>query len=204
RAICYMTACRNGISQNELEDVLSLDDEVLASVFQHYIPPVRRLPGILWTRIRNDLDEYITEKEADDSSVIFWYHRRFIEVASAEYISKMNSKEREAVFQNMVDLYKETWKGKSKPFKINDPKLLNKYNLNESNGEIQANRFTTSQPIEFVDANGRIQFNRRKLNELPQFLSQLTANLATPIIAQEIVFNYTFMRKVSILLIEEK
>ncbi|CAF3942550.1 unnamed protein product, partial [Rotaria sp. Silwood1] len=132
------------------------------------------------------------------------YHRRFIEVANAQYISKMNSQEREAVFKNMVDLYKETWKGKSKPFKINDPKLLNKYNLNESNGEIQANRFTTSQPIEFVDANGRIQFNRRKLNELPQFLSQLTTNLAIPIIAQEVVFNYTFMRKVSILLIEEK
>ncbi|CAF3328150.1 unnamed protein product [Rotaria sp. Silwood2] len=74
----------------------------------------------------------------------------------------MNSKERSAIFQNMVDLYKETWKGKSKPFKINDPKLLNKYNLNESNGEIQANRFITSQPIEFIDANGRIQFNKRK------------------------------------------
>jgi NACHT domain- and WD repeat-containing protein len=73
RALCYMTACRNGISQNELEDVLSLDDEVLKSVFQHYIPPVRRLPGILWTRIRNDLDEYITEKEVDDSPVIYWY-----------------------------------------------------------------------------------------------------------------------------------
>lgn len=73
RAICYMTACRNGISQNELEDVLSLDDDVLKSVFQHYIPPVRRVPGILWTRIRNDLDEYITEKEVDDSSVIYWY-----------------------------------------------------------------------------------------------------------------------------------
>ncbi|CAF2595225.1 unnamed protein product [Rotaria sp. Silwood2] len=64
RAICYMTSCRNCISQNELEDVLSLDDEVLESVFQHYIPPVRRLPGILWTRIRNDLDEYITEKRS--------------------------------------------------------------------------------------------------------------------------------------------
>ena len=72
RSICYMTACRNGISQNELEDVLSLDDDVLKSVFQHYIPPVRRVPGILWTRIRNDLDEYITEKEADDSCVIYW------------------------------------------------------------------------------------------------------------------------------------
>ena len=72
RAICYMTACRNGISQNELEDVLSLDDDVLKSVFEHYIPPIRRLPGILWTRIRNDLDEYITEKEVDNLSVISW------------------------------------------------------------------------------------------------------------------------------------
>ncbi len=72
RALCYMTACRSGISQNELEDVLSLDDDVLKSVFQHYIPPVRRVPGILWTRIRNDLDEYITEKEVDDAPVIYW------------------------------------------------------------------------------------------------------------------------------------
>ena len=72
RALCYMTACRSGISQNELEDVLSLDDDVLKSVFQHYIPPVRRVPGILWTRIRNDLDEYITEKEIDDAPVIYW------------------------------------------------------------------------------------------------------------------------------------
>ena len=73
RSLCYMTACRSGISQNELEDVLSLDDDVLKSVFQHYIPPVRRLPGILWTRIRNDLDEYIAEKEVDDTPVIYWY-----------------------------------------------------------------------------------------------------------------------------------
>ncbi|CAF4640102.1 unnamed protein product [Rotaria socialis] len=194
RAICYMTACRNGISQNELEDVLSLDDDVLISVFEHYIPPIRRIPGILWTRIRNDLDEYITEKEVDDSSVIYWYHRRFIEVANAQYISKMSSNERTAVFENMVDLYKETWKGKNKPFKIYDPKLVRKYNLDGSNGEIQANRFTTSQPTEFIDANGRVQFNKRKLNELPQFLGQLTTNLSIPIAADEVFFNYSFMR----------
>ncbi|CAF3372692.1 unnamed protein product [Rotaria sp. Silwood1] len=194
RAICYMTACRSGISQNELEDVLSLDDDVLKSVFQHYIPPVRRLPGILWTRIRNDLDEYITEKEVDDSSVIYWYHRRFIEVAQAQFISKMDSQERKAVFQNLIDLYKETWKGKNKPFKIEDPKLMEKYHLTESNGEIQANRLTTSQPIEFVDVDGHIQYNKRKLNELPQFLTQFTTDLAIPIAAEEVFFNYSFMR----------
>lgn len=106
----------------------------------------------------------------------------------------MNSAERTSVFGNMVDMFKETWKGKSKPFKIDDPRLLNKYNLDESNGEIQANRFTASQPIEFMDANGRVQYNKRKLNELPQFLNNLTSNLAIPMIAAEIVFNHRFMR----------
>ena len=33
RALCYMTACRSGISQNELEDVLSLDDDVFKKCF---------------------------------------------------------------------------------------------------------------------------------------------------------------------------
>ncbi|UJR18077.1 hypothetical protein I4U23_004977 [Adineta vaga] len=194
RAICYMTSCRNGISQNELEDVLSLDDDVLKSVFQHYIPPIRRIPGILWTRIRNDLDEYITEKEVDDLSVIYWYHRRFIEVANSQYISKMNSEERKHVFQNVIDLYKETWKNKNKPMQIDNQHLVSKYNLNETCGEIQANRFTTSQPIEFVDVNGQIQFNKRKLNELPLFVAQLTSSLAIPIACEEIFFNYSFMR----------
>ena len=125
----------------------------------------------------------------------FRYHRRFIEVANAEYISKLNSEQRKNIFQNVVDFYKETWKNKNKPMKINNPHLLNKYQLNDTDGEIQANRLTTSQPIEFIDANGRTQFNKRKLNELPQFVSQLTTNLALPIAADEIFFNYSFMRK---------
>ncbi|CAF4104336.1 unnamed protein product, partial [Didymodactylos carnosus] len=37
-----------GVSENELEDVLSLDDDVLKSVFQHYLPPINvfRLPEV--------------------------------------------------------------------------------------------------------------------------------------------------------------
>lgn len=123
------------------------------------------------------------------------YHRRFIEVASADYISKLNTQERTAVFQNMVDFYKETWKGKNKPFKIDNPNLMHKYNLSESEGQIEGNRLIASQPIDFVDMNGQIQFNRRKLNELPQFITQLTSNLAIPIFAEEITFNYRFMCK---------
>lgn len=108
----------------------------------------------------------------------------------------MNEEDRKIVFQNVVDLYKETWKGKSKPFKIEDRKLIDKCKLEQSDGEIQANRLTTSQPIEFIDAEGRVQYNKRKLNELPQFLSKLAADIAVPIAAEEIFFNYSFMRMI--------
>ncbi len=126
--------------------------------------------------------------------LFFRYHRRFIEVAREKYISNLNDEDRKQVFQNVVDLFKETWKGKNKPFKIDDPKLVNKYKLNQSDGGIQANRFITSQPVEFIDVDGRIQYNKRKLNELPQFLSKLAVDISIPIAAEEILFNYSFMR----------
>ena len=51
----YLTASINGLSPNELIDVLSCDEEVLEDVFQYHVPPIRRLPVLLWTRLRLDL-----------------------------------------------------------------------------------------------------------------------------------------------------
>ena len=51
RAICYLSVCKNGLSDNEICDLLSLDDDVLYSVFEFSMPPIRRLPAILWVRI---------------------------------------------------------------------------------------------------------------------------------------------------------
>ncbi|KAG1670315.1 NACHT and WD repeat domain-containing protein 2 [Nymphon striatum] len=67
-AISYITAARNGASESELEDLISLDDRVLEDVYQYHIPPVRRIPPLLWTRIRNDLPNYLTERDADGIS----------------------------------------------------------------------------------------------------------------------------------------
>ncbi len=105
RAIIYMSSFRNGISESEIEDILSLDDDVLYDVFEFHSPPIRKLPLALWTRIKHDLSPYMVEKEVDDTRVIYWYHRRFIEVTSSYYISKMNSQERAVVFSNVVDFF---------------------------------------------------------------------------------------------------
>ena len=63
RAIIYLSAFQNGISENEIEDILSLDDDVLYDIFEFHEPPVRRLPSALWSRIKYDLTGYLVEKE---------------------------------------------------------------------------------------------------------------------------------------------
>ena len=61
-----------GLSESELEDILSADDKVLRSVFIHYLPPSKlfRLPSTLWVRIRNDMQKYLVEKEIDSTPII--------------------------------------------------------------------------------------------------------------------------------------
>ena len=67
-----------GISENELEDILSIDDEVLSSIFIFHHPPVRRFPMALWYRIKYELKEFLTNKMVDDVSVVAWYKFYFI------------------------------------------------------------------------------------------------------------------------------
>ena len=74
-ALAYITATKSGASESEVEDFISLDDRVLDDVFQYHMPPVRRIPPLLWTRIRNDLPGYLSDSEADGVTVMKWYHR---------------------------------------------------------------------------------------------------------------------------------
>ena len=64
-ALAYVTASKNGLTGPELEDLLSLDDEVLNDVYQYWTPPIRRLPPLLWIRIRSDIGDYLIERGAD-------------------------------------------------------------------------------------------------------------------------------------------
>ena len=40
RTMIYMSSFKNGISESELEDILSIDDEVLSEIFEYHVPPV--------------------------------------------------------------------------------------------------------------------------------------------------------------------
>ena len=73
RRVMHYLQLSGGLSELELEDILSLDDEILQSVFVHYLPPLSlfRLPSNLWIRIRNDMHKYLIEKDIDGIPCVY-------------------------------------------------------------------------------------------------------------------------------------
>ncbi|KAJ8318731.1 hypothetical protein KUTeg_003822 [Tegillarca granosa] len=87
-ALGFITIGYNGISEIEIEDALSCDDEALDDVYRYHNPPVDgivRVPPVLWARIRYDLREYLVERISFGKHTLNWYHRQFIETARARY-----------------------------------------------------------------------------------------------------------------------
>ncbi|MBN3275139.1 NWD1 protein, partial [Polyodon spathula] len=152
-ALGFIVSSRSGLTEAELRDILSVDDEVLADIYQYWPPPSRsmiRLPPLLWTRLRYDLGEYLVERQVDGNKVLGLYHRQFIEMVQERYLSAEQKSRRHHV---LADFFKGTWsQGVRKPICL--PSL--KTSLN-------ADRKVASQPLWFTDNVA----NLRKLRELP-------------------------------------
>ena len=101
----YLTKSTNGLSENELEDIISLDDELLEKIFQYHEPPIRRFPITLWSRIRYDLNEYLTSRELDGLTVIYWYHRKFIEIINNIYIFPLHERTQNRRILNVIHYF---------------------------------------------------------------------------------------------------
>ncbi|XP_048248137.1 NACHT domain- and WD repeat-containing protein 1-like isoform X1 [Haliotis rufescens] len=88
-ALGYITVGLNGLSEIELEDALSCDNEVLDEVYRFHDPPVPgmvRIPPVLWARIRYDIKEYLVERMSQNKITMYWYHRQFIMSALVRYV----------------------------------------------------------------------------------------------------------------------
>jgi WD40 repeat protein len=90
RALGYLAAARNGLTEDELLDVLSADSEVMGD-FQRRnprSPEVNRLPVVLWSRLHDDLAPYLIERSADHTSLLGFYHRQLGEAAQAKSLTE--------------------------------------------------------------------------------------------------------------------
>jgi hypothetical protein len=93
------------------------------------------------------------------------------------------------LYKNIFDLYTETWKGVKKPFQVN-PYLQKKYKINQENS---ADRYISSQPIEYIGENGSKHFNKRKMSELPHCLAQIDESFSLEKACELVFLNYEFI-----------
>ena len=58
----WLHSAKHGLTEGEMEDLLSLCDPVLSDVYQYWTPPIRRLPPLLWVRVKSELQEYLVTR----------------------------------------------------------------------------------------------------------------------------------------------
>jgi hypothetical protein len=68
--LMILTLSVGGVSDVEMQDLLSIDDRVLKFVFQYSTPDIERLPYHVWLRIRAALGPLLVEKEG---GCLAWY-----------------------------------------------------------------------------------------------------------------------------------
>ncbi|XP_063770572.1 NACHT domain- and WD repeat-containing protein 1 [Pseudophryne corroboree] len=155
-ALGYIVASRSGLSEAELKDILSIEDDVLSDIYQYWAPPskdVIRLPSLSWTHFRYDLEGYLVERRADGSTVLGLYHRQFIEVAQDTYLRGAEKKKRH---QTLSEYFMGTWSlGAKRPIELPLIKL-----------SLSADRKVAPQPLWFSEDMP----NLRKMSELPYHL----------------------------------
>ena len=99
RSLGYLAAAKNGLSEDELLDVLSLDAEVLKNFHDRSpkSPDVKRLPIVVWSRLYFDLEPYLTERSVDGTFLLAFYHRQMGEAVTGEYLSSGDKSKRHQI-----------------------------------------------------------------------------------------------------------
>ncbi|XP_069915032.1 NACHT domain- and WD repeat-containing protein 1 isoform X1 [Oryctolagus cuniculus] len=152
----YIVCSRHGLSEAELKDILSLDDEVLQAVYQEWTPPSKellRFPPLLWVRLRRDLGHCLARRPGDGCTLLAIAHRQLAQVIRQRYLSGPEGARRHSV---LADFFSGAWSQGTKKL-ITLPLVGRPLNLD---------RQPAPQPLWFSDSAA----NLRKLHELPWHL----------------------------------
>ena len=89
-ALGYLAASRYGLSEDEMIDVLSRDDQVKQDFRAHApnSPETDQLPVVVWSRLYFDLQPYLTEHSAEGTTLLAFYHNQLRDAATEAYLEQ--------------------------------------------------------------------------------------------------------------------
>jgi WD40 repeat protein len=87
-SLAYIAASKNGLTEDELLDVLSLEKDVIKDFYRRSpkSPVTKSLPVVMWSRLYFDLKPFLTERTADGTSLMAFYHPQFGKVVAEEFL----------------------------------------------------------------------------------------------------------------------
>ena len=116
------------------------------------MPPFRRIPPLLWTRVRSDLPGYLSDSEADGVCVINWYHRQFKDAAKERYFK--TDYDYNYFHSMMSDFFLGKYGGGMlKAFKFTE---IQKHRFNLKSKDSEADRQVPAMPLAFYTKEGKI------------------------------------------------
>jgi NACHT domain- and WD repeat-containing protein len=88
RSLSYLAASRNGLSHDELLQVLSEDEHVMADLREREpeSPDAEELPDVVWSRLYYDLLPYLTERDGGGSTTLGFFHRLLRQTVAEDYL----------------------------------------------------------------------------------------------------------------------
>ena len=95
RSLSYLAAGKNGLTEDELLDVLSRDEKVMNEFKRRSpkSPEVSKLPVVVWSRLYFDLEQYLCDYAADGATLLAFYHRQLREGVAANYLTGADRKQ---------------------------------------------------------------------------------------------------------------
>lgn len=91
RMAAYVTLSRNGITQEELLDLMSMDDLVLQEVAKFQTATMSAFPLVLWLKLLDDLGDHIREQRTDNTYVFTWAHTSLKQICLERYLKAQDS-----------------------------------------------------------------------------------------------------------------
>jgi hypothetical protein len=94
RSLSYLAAAKNGLAEDEMLDVLSVDHEIMTDFRRRFpkSPDVDILPVAVWSRLYFDLEPYLAQLSFDNTSLLGFYHRELCEVVETDHMDDGNRK----------------------------------------------------------------------------------------------------------------
>ena len=157
-ALGAISAAKVGLSEAELEDVLSCDEAALNETFQWWLPPFRRLPPLLWARMRDDLGSLLHNRSHFEIRAYTWYHACVRSAAEERYL---NPDTAQNCHMKLANYFMGRWAEKKKPFKYGEGKL------DLFGGEL-AERYGSAWPD--IKAGRQLAEEDRKVAEQPLYV----------------------------------